>query len=159
MEALNIFGGFAGIGILAAGMGFAYAQYRAGTSKAKDELILTLKESVDVEKDKSMRLTSEKETLIKSHQEQINELNKQIGILQGKSEANEKKMKEYMEILQGRNPEQEKFMEYITQVSTQSARYMKESSAILSDIKDFMGQMRANGYLVKKINKKGGEGK
>lgn len=135
---MDAFGGFAGFGVLVAGLGFAYAQFKAGASKAKDDLISVLKDTAAVEKEKSTRLIEEKATLIKSHQEQLNELNKQIGILQGKAEANEKKMNEYLTILQGKSPDQEKFM--------------RDTVEILGDIKDFMGQMRANGYLVKKVD-------
>jgi len=138
---LNIFGGLAGLGVLAAGIGFAYSQFKSGANQAKDDLIKTLKETALVEREKSSRLVEEKLTLIKSHQEQINELSKQLGILQGKSEANEKKMKEYIEILQGRSPEQNKFIEYMTLAAENSAKYMQESAIILVQVRTFMESM------------------
>lgn len=148
MELLNTFSsGLIGVGALAAGFGFAYAQFRSGGSKAKDDLIATLKETATVERDKASRLADEKTTLIKSHQEQLNELNKQIGILQGKADANEKKMNEYLDILKGRSPEQDAFMKFVTEVSGESAKYMRDSSEILSDIKTFMAMM--NGEIAK----------
>ena len=48
-EGLNVFGGFAGIGALMAGIGFAYAQFKSGGSKAKDELIATYKETIKIQ--------------------------------------------------------------------------------------------------------------
>lgn len=140
---LNIFGGFAGVGVLAAGLGFAYSQLRLGASKAKDDLIDTLKETAQAERKKAENLAEEKVTLVASHQQQINELNNKIGKLQGLYEANENQKKEYLAILQGRNPEQEKFVQYITKVASESAKYMKDSSEILSDIKTFMALMNA----------------
>lgn len=166
MEALNIFGGLAGIGTLAAGLGFAYSQFKSGSNKAKDDLILTLEKTAKEARETATRLAEEKSTLIKSHQDQLTELNRKLGVLQGQAEANEKKMNEYLSILQNRNPEQTKFMEIMVNAAKSSnsmlpssQRYMrdttkilKESIIVLKDIKEFMGQMRANGYLVKKVN-------
>lgn len=103
-QSLSIFGGLSGIGVLAAGFGFAYSQFRSGGSKAKDELIKTLKETVSVEHEKSTRLENEMQTLAQSHQTQINELTIKIGKLQGLYEASEENKKEYLAILQGRDP-------------------------------------------------------
>lgn len=146
-EAFSLFGGLAGIGVLAAGIGFAYAQFKSGANKAKDDLIQTLKETATVEKEKAEGLAAEKITLVNSHQEQINELNNKLGKLQGLYEASETSKKEYLNILQGRSPEQVKFMEYVTKVASESAKYMKDSSEILQEIKTFMAIM--NGELAK----------
>lgn len=140
---MDAFGGLAGIGILTAGIGFAYSQFKAGAGKAKDDLILTLKETVSVERDKATRLAEEKITLISSHQEQINNLNTQLGKLQGLYESNEQQKKEYLLILQGRSPDQLKFMEYMTKVANGSATYMHETGDILKEIKIFMAEMNA----------------
>lgn len=140
-EGLNIFGGFAGIGVLAVCIGFAYTQFRSGANKAKDDLVETLKESLEVEKDKVKMLTEEKNTLIVSYQQQLNVMNEKIGKLQGLYEASEKRNKEYLEILQGRSPEQTQFMQLMTTTSRDATIYMRDTSAILQDIKKFMGSM------------------
>lgn len=103
-QSLSIFGGLSGIGVLAAGFGFAYSQFRSGGSKAKDELITTLKETAQVEHAKAVRLENEMQTLTQSHQTQLNELTIKIGKLQGLYEASEANKKEYLAILQGRDP-------------------------------------------------------
>lgn len=140
-DGLNIFGGFAGIGVLAVCIGFAYTQFKSGAGKAKDDLVETLKESLSVERDKVKMLTEEKNTLIVSHQQQLNAMNEKIGKLQGLYEASEKRNKEYLEILQGRSPEQTQFMELMTKTSRDASIYMRETSTILQDIKTFMGSM------------------
>lgn len=137
-----------------AGLGFAYSQFKAGGGKAKDELITTLKETVTIERDKGSRLAEEKNMLIASHQTQINTLNEKIGKLQGLYESAEQRNKEYLSILQGRSPEQIKFMDYITKVADQNTIYMKESTTILKDVKDFMENMKANGYVMHKVVEK-----
>lgn len=143
----SIFTTLSGIGILAAGLGFAYSQVKIGSVKAKDELIVTLKETAVVEREKAARLADEKTTLIQSHQDQINQLSKEIGKLQGLLQANEVKIKEYTDILQGRSPEQTKFMEYMTQIAADSSKYMRDSSGVLNEIKTFMALM--NGEIAK----------
>lgn len=134
MANLDVFGGLSGIGVLAAGFGFAYAQFKSGGGKAKDDLVSTLKEQLNIEKEKTEQLKLEKDTLIQSHQKQLTEITGKLGKLEGLQEANEKKIKEYRDILQGRSPEQTQFMEFMTQVAKDSAEYMKNSSNILKDI-------------------------
>lgn len=133
-NALNIFGGLSGVGVLAAGIGFAYAQFKSGANKAKDDLILTLKETAVVEREKAERVSAEKLTLMNSHQTQINELNKQIGILQGTLQANDTKLKEYTDILQGRSPEQAQFMEFMIKSTKENSECIKFSTDILRQI-------------------------
>lgn len=146
---LGVFGGLAGIGVLAAGFGFAYAQFKSGAGKAKDDLITTLKETADVEREKAQRLNEEKNTLMISHQQQITALTEKIGKLQGLYEAAENRNKQMEDILQGRSPEQLKFMEQMTTVADQGGKYMHESRVILQDIKNFMTVI--NGQLAKAI--------
>lgn len=98
-------GGLGGLGIFAAGLGVAYSQFRSGSNKVKDELIATLKETALAEKIKADRLTSDKLTLENSHQKQLTDLTKEMGRLQGLYDAAEKRNKEMMEILQGKDPE------------------------------------------------------
>lgn len=131
---MEAFGGLAGIGVLFGGLGFAYAQFRAGSGKAKDDLITTLKDTAVAEREKAKQLAKEKMEQSQFHQTQINQLNEKIGKLQGLYEESKDRNKEYLAILQGRNPEQQKFMEYLTQVASESAKYMKELSEILRKI-------------------------
>lgn len=138
---LNTIGGLPGLGLLLAGTGFAYAQFKQGGSKAKDDLIDTLKETAMVERDKASRLAEEKQILIKNHQDQINELNKQIGVLQGRADANEKKMNEYLEILKGQSPQQITFMKQTTEILDKIASYMKLQNDEIAKGNDFNKQV------------------
>lgn len=148
MEQLNLFGGLSGIGVLAAGFGFAYAQFKAGGGKAKDDLVTTYKEQLSIEREKTEQLKLEKETLVQSHQTQLNELTKQLGILQGTVQAQDKKIKEYTDILQGRSPEQTQFMKVVLdeikknqQVTPAAQKYMRDTAEILSEVRDFMKEL------------------
>jgi hypothetical protein len=142
---MEAFGGLAGIGVLFGGLGFAYAQFRAGAGKAKDELIETLKETALAEKEKAAQLAKDKMEQVQFHQTQINELNGKIGKLQGLYEASEKSKQEYLLILQGRDPAQQKFMELLTNAALESKKttgtaekYMADTIAILGEIRTFM---------------------
>lgn len=158
-------GGMAGVGILAGGLGVAYSQFKSGGNKAKDELIATLKETAIAEKVRAERLAAEKVTLLDSHQKQINELNNQLGKLQGLYESAEKRNREMMEILQGRSPEQTKFMELMTKAATESGkttvqagRYMEETTAALKAILAFMEALdkkaTENSERIKRVDNK-----
>lgn len=150
---LSIFGGLAGIGALAAGIGFAYSQFRSGASKAKDDLIQTLRDTAIAEKVEKERLAAENTKITNLHQIQINSLNEKLGKLQGLYEASESSKKEYLAILQGRDPAQQKFMELLTNAAMannkqilEGQKYMTETTKILVEIRTFMKNLndRAN---------------
>ena len=141
MASLDLFGGLSGVGVLAAGFGFAYSQFKAGGGKAKDDLVATYKDQLALEKEKTEQLKLEKETLVQSHQGQLTELTKQLGILQGTVQAQDKKIKEYTEILQGKSPEQTKFMDVVLNEikknqtnGIEAQKYMRDTANILKDI-------------------------
>lgn len=120
-----------GIGALVAGIGFAYAQFKSGSSKAKDDLIVTLKDTAVIEREKAARLAEEKVELVRSHQEQINLLNKNLGILQGRLDEQTAKLKEYKDIIEGRSPDQ---IEYTKKVLQTLELYLKDSKPKIDEI-------------------------
>ncbi len=149
---LDIIAFFSGIGIFVAGIGFAYAQFKTGANKAKDDLVNTYKEQLEIEKEKTKQLLIEKDTLVQSHQRQLNELNEKIGKLSGLYEGAELRNKQMTDILQGRDPSNMEFMkqqgEFMTVVLKQieensktapaATAYMAQSIKILGEIKNFM---------------------
>jgi len=142
-----IIGVFVGLGTLIAGLGFAYAQFKSGGEKAKDALIDTLKETALVEREKATRLAAEKATIVDSHQGQINDLSNRIGKLQGLYEAAEANKKEYLSILQGRDPQQKVFMEETTKILVEIRTFIeklnKDSNSnrkFLDDVDDATAQ-------------------
>jgi len=149
-DALDLFGGFAGIGVLAAGLGFAYAQFKSGSGKAKDDLIETLKESIEAEKAVATRVNEEKNKLLASHQRQINDLTEKIGKLQGLYEAAEQRSKDYLAILQGRSPEQNKFMTMVTKAITTQA---KENTQAQAERKQMTSVLREIHTSLQNLNK------
>jgi len=112
----TIFGLLAGSGALLAGMGFAYAQLKRGGSEADTKTIASLKEYIDTLEEKNKRLTEEKSQLINSHQTQLTELNKAIGVLQGRFDEQTRQLEIYKQLIQGRDPEHMRVLKEIKEV-------------------------------------------
>src|SRR5437879_3966723 len=146
---INILSIFAGVGITAAGIGFAYSQFSNGGSKAKDDLISTLRETAAAEKEKAERLAVEKQTIITSHQQQINDLTEKVGKLQGLYQASDQQKKEYLTILQGMSPDEIQYRKEMREFTAGVALYMKNSAEVFEGMKGFMVELSAN-------SKKGG---
>lgn len=130
-----IVGILAGIGVLAAGLGFAYAQFRSGSDRLKDSLINDLKEKLRLEQEKNVSLTEEKGTLIISHQKQITDLTQKVGKLEGLNESNEKKLDEYKAIFQNRNPELEGFLQENSLILKTISTHMNTTNSVLEEVK------------------------
>lgn len=143
-----IVGVFIGLGTLVAGCGFAYAQFKTGSDKAKDDLITTLRATADAEKAEKERLAAERTELVNSHQLQLTQLNKDIAELRGRFDEVQKRANEYKEILQGKDPAQQKFMEIVLKqieegqkTQPQVQKYMQETTQILQEIRTFMKKL------------------
>lgn len=119
-----IVGIFLGLGTLIAGIGYAYAQFKRGGDQADDRLISSQKEYIAVLEEKNKKLSEEKNQLIISHQAQLTDLNKAMGVLQGRLDEQTKVMNEYKAILQGRDPEH--------------ANMLKETKQLLTDLKKIL---------------------
>lgn len=100
----QIVGLFIGIGAIIVAFAFAYSQIKLGGNKAKDDLIGTLQTTVSAKDETIRRLESEKTTLINSHQEQINTIQKELSELKGAFGEQSKKLDEYKTLLEGRDP-------------------------------------------------------
>lgn len=100
-----IIGILGGLGILIAGLGYAYSSWVNGSNKYKEELISDLKNTVEAKTNEIKQLTDERAVLICSHQEQITKLQKDLSELTGRFEEQSKKLMEYKTLLENRDPE------------------------------------------------------
>src|SRR3990167_2687027 len=107
-----------GLGTLIAGIGFAYAQFKSGGDKYKDNLIDTLKESVAILEEKTRKQSEEKSLLVTSHQTQLTELSKSLGVLKGRFDEQTRQIEMYKQLLQGRDPEQTKVLQEVHDLLT-----------------------------------------
>jgi hypothetical protein len=128
--ALSFLALLTGIGALSAGLGICIAQVKTAYSKenlkSKDDLIDTLNETIVAEKGRAERLADEKLALDIRNSKQINDLNREIGELKGLYQASELSKKEYLAILQGRSPEQIKFMTEVLSILEEIRRFMND---------------------------------
>ncbi len=88
--------------------------------------------TISDEKDKTYneKITS----LTKSFTDQIASLSREIGELKGQLTAETSQKKEYLAILQNRDPETKKFMEYMIKANENQTETNKEIIRILSEI-------------------------
>lgn len=139
---------------------YSFSKFREMNAVQANELIKTLKEEVLIQKEKNARLTEENRRLTDGYQRQINDLNKEIGELKGLYLAAENSKKEYLEILQGRSPDQQKFMKFLTEAATVSNRtqeeakaYMNHTAKALESILTFMQDLHDRNTRVDKQSK------
>lgn len=92
----QIIGVFIGIGAIAAGAGYGYAQFKRGFSESAEATVKLLNEQVT-------GLT----VLVNTSKNEIKELERKVDALEKGIEERDKKISEYMTILQNRDPQME----------------------------------------------------
>ena len=133
------------IAIILAGVAVFFTKFRELKDKSSRELIDTLKETAQAEREKAERLREENEKQRTYFQKEINDLKIEMANLKTLYETSEKSKQEYLEILKDKNPEQIAFMKLLTEAANQSketittsSAYMSESLKVLADIHKFM---------------------
>jgi uncharacterized coiled-coil protein SlyX len=102
-------------GILLFGVAYLVQQIRAGSHKSDKDLI----------KEATEQLQAQKE-IIGSMQRQIETLTAEVNHLKGLNEANEQKIKEYLQIITNRNPDLDKTLATIAGLVAEVMPFMKE---------------------------------
>jgi hypothetical protein len=100
-----ILGSLASLGIVSGGLGYLIGQFRTGTKKAysdSSEIITFYKTENQSLKD----IMSEKD---KSNDSKFQQLTSEIGEIRGQLIEKEKQNKQYLDILQNRDPDTQKF--------------------------------------------------
>lgn len=129
--------------ILAAGglgtaFGIAFAYFFRGKRTESGEIISFYKEQA--ENYKTMMHTKEEAHAVKMEEvtkyftEKVNELTKELGVLQGQYTAEKNQREQYELILKDKNPETEAFMKMVTQACNDQSIINKEVVSILKDI-------------------------
>lgn len=131
---------------------FAFSKIRESIDAGNKTLIANLKEEKEVYRTRAERLTEENRVLKDTHSREINELNKQIGILQGNIEQMAKQNEMYLNILKDRNPEQKEFMKLLTDSAIKTDKYMHETASALKEIHVFMKSLNTKAVTNEKRN-------
>lgn len=109
-----IIGSIISLGILAAGFGYFFAQWKRGGNEYNTNLINNLKDLLKSEQEKNAELLKEKQELFITLQAQIVVLQKETAELRGTVLGQTKMIDQYKELLTNRNPELEKTLKEIS---------------------------------------------
>ena len=109
-----IIGSIISLGILAAGFGYFFAQWKRGGNEYNTNLINNLKDLLKSEQEKNAELLKEKQELFITLQAQIVVLQKETAELRGTVLGQNKMIDQYKELLTNRNPELEKTLKEIS---------------------------------------------
>lgn len=120
-----------GIGGVIFATAYAWERLRSGGKQADADLIVALTNNLKAQKEINDAMTDQMAKMQIEHtaqmakmQEQILNLQQQVGKLQGINEANDKKVKEYLELIANRNPELENTMLKIEELIRQVVPFM-----------------------------------
>lgn len=122
---IYIFGSLASIGLVSGGLGYLIGQFRSGGSN----LTAFYKEQAEGYK----IMMSEKD---KSNDDKFQKMTAEIGEIRGQLIEKEKQNKEYLDIINNRDPGTQKFQELLTKACTDQTDINKQVVSILKEIHD-----------------------
>lgn len=123
---------FTGLGVFAGGIGYLWNLFRGGADNQTEFWKKQAEGYKEMMKEKDAKTS-----------DSINDLNRQVGELRGQLNEKTNQAKEYLDILQNRNPEMQKFMETLTAVAQQSQQFMKENVVFQKEQAGIMEEIRA----------------
>lgn len=118
---LAVLGGF---GVFIAAAGYFMGQFRQGQNNRRKDDIEGKKGVLDLLQEQ-----------VDSLEEMVEKHKTEIVILQTQNNEKDKKIKEYMELIQNRNPEMLAFMKFITETAVASNAYMKDTGLMFTQLK------------------------
>lgn len=134
---LSAVGGFISLGILAAGFGYAYAQFKRGTNQQQTDAV-----------ESETQLTKYWKDQVDGFKVMVTELNRRVEVLSGELNQlkgqlveKEKQNREYLAILQDRDPQTQTFMSDMTQFVKDQAVFQKDVHQTMVDIHAFMNSI------------------
>jgi hypothetical protein len=139
--ALTAIGALSGLGICAGGFGYLYKSFSKGAKEEKNDVITSADQIVDFWKQQVegfreiiKELTGKMEKQKDDYNLQIKGLSNQLSEVRGQLSEKERQSKEYLEILQNRDPETKKFMEFMIQSIIDHTKTHKEIIRVLGEI-------------------------
>ena len=124
----------AGIGLLSAGIGYCYSQFKTGKSAAtkdslesQNELTQYLRDQIDGYKE-----------IAKEQNSKISNMEKQIASMQAIISEKDSTIKKYLDILQNRNPELDQFMQESRQKWQDQLNFISQILDAMKNINEHM---------------------
>lgn len=134
--------GFGGLGVGASGLGYFWGKIKGGAKEAKAESTELVSSEQQI-KEFYKKQNEDLQVIIAEQTKQINELSREVGEIKGQLNAETAQKKEFLAILQGRDPQTQKFMEFMTQC-------MKDQTESHTKIVD---KLMENGKMILEIHK------
>jgi peptidoglycan hydrolase CwlO-like protein len=122
---------FTSVGMVVFALAYLWNQYRSGATKAQADAD---KAQVELIQTLTAQLKAQKE-ISDSLQAQITELTGKIGKLEGINEANDQKIKEYLQIIANRNPELEETLKLLEEAVRALVPFMGDMRQWHQDIR------------------------
>ncbi len=124
----------ASLGVLAGGIGYLVSSFKKGSKKEKDDVISsaeTLTKFWQEQAEGYKLMNSQREA---EWNDKFQAMSREIGELRGELNAESKQKKEYLDILQNRDPESKKFMEMMINAAEKQSEVNKEVVRVLGEI-------------------------
>lgn len=138
---LLIFGSIAGIGVLAGGFGYLMSVVKKGSRQKDAELMTNAEQIANFYKEQTDQykiIVSEKEAqwAVKEGEwnKRFTDLSREVGLIKGQLVEKEKQAKEYLDILQNRDPETKKFYELVISAIDNQNKVNAEITRVLKEI-------------------------
>lgn len=141
-EILKNFGGITGvfisIGAILFSAGFAYEKIFNGKKNAKAEEVTSADGLVKFWKERADEYKTAMETKDRENTEKFSQMSREIGELRGQLNSETQQKKDYLAILQNRDPETKKFMEYMMKATQDHDIAHTEMMRVLGEIHNFV---------------------
>lgn len=130
------------LGLVAGSIGYLVNSFRSGSKQEKGDVISSAEQLSQFWKDQAEGYKVMMEAKDIKNAEQINKLTGEVGELKGQLNAETAQKKEYLAILQNRDPETKKFMEFMIEATTTQTAINKETISILKEIHQMITEER-----------------
>lgn len=144
-------------GVLVIGGAMIYIQWKTGVNngvKVASEVINTYKTQVEQLREEVKTEKAGREEDRHSLRNEIQALMLKVATMEGANTEKDKKIKEFTEIFQGKNPDQTQYMADMRDFTLGVARYMKESSEIFAGMKSFLSSLNDKSNVNQARNEK-----
>lgn len=145
------------LGLASLGGAIVYFQWRTGSNTGvavASEVIETYKTQVQQLREEIAEEKEKNDRLIHDLKQRITDLGLSLEHMKGADEEKEKKIKEFTDIFQGKNPETEQYMQDMRLFTAGVAQYMKDSAVIFDGMKTFMTNLNNKSITNEERNKR-----
>jgi len=124
------------IALLAGGVGLAINAFRKRPRDEKNEVVNSANTIMEFWKNQAEQYKLIIDEKDRTHNEKITDLTRQVGELRGQLNAETSQKKEYLAILQNRDPETKKFMEHMVNATENQDKILAEIFKMVKDEHD-----------------------